>query len=161
MPDDEKRSSTHEATEPSAAGQGHVHHPGGSAEQADLPPAGAGYLDGCIYVSRPSGADPRLAELREIGLDRRWLAVARTIGVDSFLAAWKVLDEFTDETGETRMCIHRFREWRRVQRNREIRRLDQEGYSSREIRTEIQRRFRESLSKRHIDRIIAAGKIAA
>jgi hypothetical protein len=102
-----------------------------------------------------------LEELREIGLDRRWLAVARTIGVDSFLAAWKVLDEFTDETGETRMCIHRFREWRRVQRNREIRRLDQAGYSSHEIRTEIQRLYRESLSKRHIDRIIAAGKIAA
>lgn len=152
-----KRSPDHGIAEPQPGGPGQTDHPGGSAELAGVAGGGGGYLDGCTSTGPSSGVDPRLGELAGLGLDVRWLAVAHRIGVDAFLAAWQTLDEHSEEP---RVCVPRFRAWRRLQRNKAILWWHVLGTDKREIRRRIRRQYRESLSERHIDRIIAAGNIA-
>lgn len=161
MVSEQKRSPPREAQGGRTSSTEDDHSPGGSAEPGRLPARGGGYPDSCTPPEASSGDDPRLSDLRAIGLDRRWLDVARAIGVDAFLEAWRVLDSYSEESGETRLCIHRYRQWQRLQRNRLIQALADQRYLTPEIRRQVRARYRESLSRRHINRIIAEGRVAS
>lgn len=140
---------------------------GGRQRQAGLPEQGGGYLDICSSRSfkkkraRVARRDPRLDELRELGLGYRWLRIAERIGVDLFLEVWEILDEENAElpAGErepTRVRIPLFAGWRRLQRNRYIRALAGRGHRPAEIRRILIRETCERLTERHISRIISA-----
>jgi len=156
MPDRETRSSVDGIPCGDIIPRDQVRHPGGSAAPAEAPGEGGGYPDGCTTTEARSG-DPRLRELRDSGLDRRWLAVAERIGVDRFFEAWRVLSEHTDE-GQ-RLRVPKLDMWYRLERNEAIREWYQAGLEKRDIRRRVLRTYCERLSERHIARIIATSTI--
>lgn len=125
---------------------------------------GGGYLDICSSRNsrlRKSARDPRLEELAQIGLDARWLRIADVVGVDQFLEVWQILDEENidlppGEREPTRIRVPLFAGWMRLQRNKLVQALADEGRRPPEIRRIIRRTLCESLSERHITRIIGA-----
>jgi len=130
---------------------------------------GGGYLDICKATkigdqapdekNRPA-ADPRLAELRRMGLQRVWLDVAEVIGVDSFLVVWRIIDADPacsyDDT-VLRVPMRLYRTYLRYQRDRYIEALSAQGITPSDIRIRLERQMGETLSEAHIRRI-AAGK---
>ena len=143
---------------------------------APLPPGGGGDLKVCTAVDfqksargaeknaapAPIDEDPRLDELRRMGLQRVWINVAAEIGVDAFLAAWRVLDadpatQHTDTS--LRVSMRVYRSYLRYQRNRYIEALAAQGVSPPEIRKRLDRQLREQVSLRHISRIAGAAKL--
>lgn len=154
------------------------HGQGVGARHAPSPPSptGGGYLDVCTAVdfqkkargAEKSGAgaandaDPRLDELRRMGLQRVWINVAAAIGVDAFLAAWRVLDaDPSTQHNDTslRISLRVYRSYLRFQRNRYIEALAVEGVQPPEIRRRLERQLREQVSLRHISRIAGAAKL--
>lgn len=138
---------------------------GGRQSRDPLPTWGGGYLDICtdsrFQKTAPAGAaDPRLDELRQIGLPYRWLQVARAIGVDAFLVVWQILDqENHDATGQqisARVRVPMFSRYLKFQRNRYVRTLAESGRSPAEIRELVRTELCEELSERHIARIIGS-----
>lgn len=137
---------------------------GGRQQGRPVPGEGGGYLDVCISSGsrlKKSERDPRLDELEQIGLDVRWLRIAHVVGVDRFLEIWQILDEENidlppGERDPTRIRVPLFAGWMRLQRNKLVQALAEEGHRPPEIRRQIQRTLCESLSERHITRIIGA-----
>lgn len=156
MPMEQTRSSTSRMPDGDTDQVDQPDHPGGSAQPGQPRRGGGGYPDGCSTTGPVSGADPRLSELEQIGLDERWLETARRIGVDAFLEAWRTLDQHTDEG---RVCIPKFRAYERLQRNKAILQWRSDGVPKREIRKRVLRQYCERLSERHIDRILQGGTI--
>jgi len=138
---------------------------GGRHTDHPLPDRGGGYQDFYNSAGFPLNEkiDPRLIELREIGLSRAWLKVAETIGVDSFLAAWKVLDHQTKlvNPGQREVYVPLFSSYLRFQRNRFILALADQDVSVDQIRKMVRSSLCESISARHITRIIARFKLPA
>lgn len=143
---------------------------GGRQTSPAPPPRGGGYLDVCTAAKRreksraakKSGAeDPRMHELRRIGLSRLWLDIAETIGVDTFLLVWRLLDAdpctHQDYGSTLRIRLHSYATYMRYQRNRFIESLERQGKSPREIQRIILRDLGEKLSDRHIKRLLAGG----
>ena len=106
--------------------------PGVGARQAGdrAPGRGGGYLENCGPQNFQPADDPRMDELRRIGLPRAWLIVAETVGVDAWLEVWRRLSaaEFNTwvrrDTGGTRMPMLRsYDAYLRYQRNRYIQAL--------------------------------------
>lgn len=98
-----------------------------------------------------------------MGLPRLWLRVAETIGVEAFLAAWRVLDADPanhSERGDLELRLRPFRSYLRYQRNRYIEALASSSLSVKEIQVRIQRELGEQISQRHISRIGRRPKIA-
>ena len=63
------------------------------------PQAGGGGYQGTRGVSKFANfafgdRDPRIDELRTMGLQARWIRIAEAIGVDAFLAMWRILDSY-------------------------------------------------------------------
>lgn len=105
-------------------------------------------------------ADPRLAELEQMGLRAVHLRVARAIGVDAFLAAWKLYDEdegCRTDKGDLQISMRSYRSYLRYQRNRFIEALVAAGLTPKQIRARVRADLCESLHPRHISRI-ARGK---
>jgi len=131
--------------------------------QTDPRLAGGGYPETCTvlkFSARPPEAeknrDPRLNELQRIGLKRVWLDVAAEIGVDAFLAMWRILD--ADESsrhkeGFLQIHLKLYRSFLRYQRNRYIEALAAQGYKPIEIQHSLTRQLREPVSLRHISRL--------
>ncbi len=91
-----------------------------------------------------------------MGLPRTWLRVASAIGVDAFLAMWRILDsECGDiQPGEVlRVHLRRYRSYLRYQRNRLIESLYAEGKNPDEIKAHIRSVLSENVSPAHISRI--------
>lgn len=141
---------------------------GVGARQAPPPPAlgGGGYLDICTSANfwkksgppekNAAGRDPRLDDLRRMGLQRVWVDVAEEIGVDAFLRAWRIIDAdpACSSDGTTlRVPLRLYRTFLRFQRNRFIRALADLKHSPRDIKRRLSRQFGESVSLRHIKRI--------
>lgn len=125
-------------------------------------PGGGGYLDTCSILNfRARGAqkkrDPRLDELHQIGLQRVWLDVAETIGIDSFLAMWRILDttfqSTADDSGRIKVPMRAYRSYLKFQRNRYINTLTAMGLSAQEVREKVRQQLCESISLRHINRL--------
>lgn len=162
----EKRNSTggtgrtysDQALTPSKGAQG----VGGRQAEAPPPPGGGGYLDTCgFFKFRPPAEqkkrDPRLDELSAMGMPRTWLQVAEAIGVDAFLAMWRILD--ADETlrdGKENMVqayIRPYRSYLRFQRNRYIETLAALKVPCATIRDMLKRQLGEEISERHISNL--------
>ncbi len=97
------------------------------------PPQGGGYLE--IYTfselpirpseknraAQPPEKDPRLNQLREIGLNHIWQEVAAAIGYDNFIKMWEILDsheEIRRPDGGILTTLRSFRAQKRYQRDR-------------------------------------------
>lgn len=164
--DTEKRNSRDEINTERAS-------PGAAAEgvggrQADPPPpaGGGGYQDICRVLNFcGAGAqkkrDPRLDELRQMGLQRVWLDVAEAIGVDALLTLWRILDSDqanrVDDNGRVLVPIRTFSTYLRYQRNRYIETLSSMEIPPHEIRERVQRQLGEKISMTHLYRILARG----
>lgn len=126
-----------------------------------LPAGGGGYLNKCTVLNFEPDAeqkkrDPRLDELREMGLPRAWLEVGEAIGVDALMKTWRILDrdEFNhSENGRMLVPMRRYSTFLRYQRNRYIEALNSQGMKPKEIREKINAQLGEQLSICHILRI--------
>lgn len=138
-------------------------HLGVGGRQAEpLPPAGGGgYLDICTVLNfRPTAGaekkrDPRLDELRAMGLPGTWLQVADTIGFDAFMQMWRILDadESLHEDGRIKAYIRHYRSYLRYQRNRYIETLQALHVPCSLIREMLKHQLGEEISERHIFKI--------
>ena len=126
-------------------------------------PWGGGYPETCTvlkFSARPpeteKNRDPRLEELQRIGLKRVWLDVAEEIGVDAFLATWRILDaddSSRHKEGFLQIHLKLYRSFLRYQRNRYIEALTAQGYKPLDIQRCLMRQLREPVSLRHISRL--------
>lgn len=156
MSDSEKRSSDTETTPLGTP------DPGVGARRMDPPPPSGGgrYLD--IYnVSEAALAaqmrtqDPRLAELEDIGIRPDWLEIAGILGVDDFLIFWALIDRRFGIDMLCRLKLPKYSRYLKYHRNKRIVELKSAGINKHRIRRIITTEFRENVSIRHIDRILA------
>lgn len=138
---------------------------GVGARQLDphLPGGGGGYLSICtgsdfsVLVSEKK-IDPRIIELKEMGLGQRWLNIAYQIGFDNFMVVWRELDsdEFGDSGSERiRVWVPKFTRYLKFQRNRYILfRANDPDTTPEHIQKEIRKMLGESLSVPHIKRVM-------
>jgi len=130
----------------------------GGRQAAPPPPAGGGgYLDICsVFKFRAADdqrkRDPRLDELISMGLPRTWLQVAETIGIDAFLAMWRILDadESLHEDNMVQAHLRPYRSYLRFQRNRYIETLAALRVPCATIREMLKSQLGEEISERHI-----------
>lgn len=158
----EKRSPEHENAQPDLFADG----VGARQAAPPLSPRGGGYQETCTaqeFSTRPprpqKNRDPRLDELQKIGLKRVWLDVAEEIGVDAFLAMWRILDaddSSRHKEGFLQVHLKLYRSFLRYQRNRYIEALAALGYKPVEIQRSLARQLREPVSLRHISRLACA-----
>lgn len=135
---------------------------GGRQGPAPSPAGGGGYQNICTVLNfSPDGEqkkrDPRLDELREMGLQRVWLDVAEEVGVDAMLKTWRILDRAHSSGGdEGRFMVpmRSYGSYLRFQRNRYIEALNGLGLKPREIREKLNKQLCEQISIRHISRIL-------
>lgn len=120
---------------------------------------GGGYLNNCTdsesLLKGSEKIDPRIEELRRIGLHARWVGVAKRIGYDNFLEMWDELDASLDEESRKGFTIHKFKELKRFQRNRYIESLSQSKKAA-DIQQLVKDELGENLSKRQIARLMKA-----
>ena len=144
--------------------------PLGARQGFPAPPGGwGGSRDECTAPNSAVGraapradADPRIRELRRMGIGRVWIEVARAIGFEAFIAAWQVLDSLPDVVDERhRVCVPRFTTYLRFQRNELIRGMAARGHSRPQILQELRRQVGENLSEEHLSRILAAAETDA
>lgn len=122
-----------------------------------LPQRGGGYPDVCTIfgaaVPAPNAAgadDPRIDELRIVGIPRIWIRVARVIGFDAFVSMWQVLMQATHVDQRSRVVVPNYTRYLRFQRNRLIRQLVSEGHGVDEIREVVKQVTGEVVSESHI-----------
>ena len=104
---------------------------------------------------KPS-SDPRLDELKRMGLPRWFLRAAEELGTDAALAFWRILDgdpgNWHNDT-TLRVRLRPYRSYLRFQRNRFIEALAAQGLRPDEIRVRLRRQLGEDVSHRHITRL--------
>ncbi len=135
---------------------------GGRQGSTRPPRGGGGYQNKCTVLNFDASAaekkrDPRLEELREMGLQRVWLEVAEKIGVDAFLSVWRILDAdqtSIDNYGRLMVPIRAYSTYLRYQRNRYVEALNAMGYTPPEIRQKLKAQLCEEISIRHISRLV-------
>lgn len=101
-------------------------------------------------------ADRRFLDLVAMGLNSVWLKVAAEIGVDDFLAAWRILDAHPPHWHDTRglrMELRRYKAYIRFQRNRYITALHRRGIPIKEIRKCVDVAFGQQLTEQQLARI--------
>lgn len=146
----------------------HEHQPGVGARHKPTPtPArGGGYQQNCTDLkfseqktAAKKNRDPRLSELRNIGVKKVWLDVAEEIGVDAFLAMWRILDaddSSRHKEGFLQVHLKLYRSFARYQRNRYIEALAAQGLKPPDVQMRLVRQLREQVSLRHISRLACA-----
>lgn len=134
---------------------------GGRQSPLRLPAVGGGYQDVCTIFGAGAAAaaalraavdDPRIRELREVGIPRVWIRVARAIGFDAFVTMWQVLMKEEHVDDRCRVVVPNYGRYLRFQRNRLIRQLIAEGFGVDEIRVEVKKATGEDVSESHIRR---------
>jgi hypothetical protein len=94
-----------------------------------------------------------------------WLAVAREIGYDRFMAMWRILDRAVHLRSESESMIEvqlrRLSSFHRYQRNRFIESLVASGFGDKEIREMVRDQLGEKLSLSHISRLAGRRKVRA
>lgn len=122
---------------------------------------GGGYLDKCTVLNfspdvEQKKRDPRLDELREMGLQRVWLDVAEEIGVDALLKMWRILDRdqaSIGDDGRILVPIRSYSTFLRYQRNRYIESLSNMGMKAKQIREKLKEQLCENISIRRLNRL--------
>lgn len=120
---------------------------------------GGGYLSTCTILEFRASAhasDPRIDELRAMGMRKIWLDVAEIVGFDAFLAMWRRFEAepgaITDD-GRLELRLRSYRSYLRFQRNRFIASLHDAGLDDRAIQEKVKVSLRESLSLSHISTV--------
>lgn len=156
MTDYEKRNPT-QAVKPEGASP---HGVGGRHSSPPTCRVGGGYPDICTKKKREV-KDFQMADLHALRLQRHWLEIAVLIGVENFIAMWRVLCQEVDSRGDSqRIYIPRFSKYLRLQRNRVIMTLRSEGKKPKTIRKEYKAVTGQDVSIAHIWKIINQGKKA-
>lgn len=158
----EKRSSEREIVKPDTHQADLFNGVGGRHSPTHSPAGGGGYQNICTVLNfSPDGEqkkrDPRLDELREMGLQRVWLDVAEEVGVDAMLKTWRILDRAhasAGDEGRFMVPMRSYGSYLRFQRNRYIEALDALGLKPKEIRDKLSKQLCEQISIRHISRIL-------
>ncbi|MCV2349293.1 hypothetical protein [Paucibacter sp. Y2R2-4] len=144
-----------------------------TAHSPDKPDLFPGHLERAIVAQacktgpgapQRGQADPRHAELVDIGLSASWLSVARLVGYDDFVALWRAWSSdpsLRDRNHQIELRLRSVRSFDRYQRNRYIETLVAAGLKPREIYAMIKTELGETLSYRHLKRLAAAGKVPA
>lgn len=93
-----------------------------------------------------------------MGLQSYWLEVVDEIGVDAFLALWRILDRqqslWLEPSGSGCLVpLRRYDSYRRFLRNRWIESLHAAGCSVDEIRRRVADQIGDQLTERHIYRL--------
>lgn len=134
---------------------------GGSAEALRAPALGGGYQDVCTETgarvrapARP--ADPRLVELRRVGLPQPWPRVAALIGFDAFMTLWQALATVESAGSRDRIVMPKLSTYMRYQRNQVMRTFAAEGLSLEQIRERLSAITSDVPSVSHIRRILDA-----
>lgn len=105
-------------------------HPGVGGRHQEPPPAsqGGGYQTICNVSGGPLSAkaaaagDPRLRELRGMGMHPLWIIAAAEIGWDNFVRLWEAFSANTDMLdGRNRITLPSIETYRRFLRNEAIR----------------------------------------
>lgn len=158
MTDNESRSSSMKSTTSTDISKG----VGARHKATTIPPGGGGYLDiypDSEFSKKNDGHDPRLDELREIGLPKPWLDIAGEIGFDALLSVWHKLSSYaSDQDNRHYVYVPRFSRWTRRQRNMTITALSATGLSNKLIQAKIVDQVGEFVSIAHIKRIISQSK---
>ena len=128
-----------------------------------LPGVGGGYQDSCSGAGAavgPPGAggaarDPRIEELRRVGIGRVWIRVAESVGFEAFLLVWQVLasdDSVQDE--RSRVLVPSPTRYQLHQRNLLIKTLASEGVEVPAICDRVNRELGENLSPKRVKRLL-------
>lgn len=91
-----------------------------------------------------------------MGLARTHLQVAAEIGVDAFLAMWRIYDgdqAYCTDKGDLEIRMRPYRSYLRYQRNRFIEALIAQGLTQGEIQKRVKEDLCEKVSTRHISRV--------
>ncbi len=146
----------------------------GGRRRSDRTPVVRGrYPDVCnvfeidLGVKKTSGADPRLAELAQMGLADYWLQVADYLGFDAFLGMWRILDAnrnsipASNRSGGNSMAptLRTYSNYLRFQKNRFVETLAAQGIEPKEIQKRVATQLCESISLVHIRRLTQKAKI--
>ena len=160
MDDDDKRSSINEMHLDTPSTTEAPTGVGGRHKQSQPPVGVGGYLDICnisdfSFTATIRKVDPRLQELKDMGIGNTWLRIAEVVGFEAFMGIWMILGE--DESIRIRMPP--FSKYQRFQRNQLIKRMADEGLRREQIKKNIKKILCEDVSLRHIERICAKSKI--
>lgn len=159
----QKRSSLAGMTATTARMDGVVGGVGGRQEESQVSDRGGGYQDICTLYGSPLGppGDPAaaIAELRQMGLAPVWIRLAEAIGFEKFLITWQTLDAANlsrppADQSNVRVLVPMFSTYLRFRRNQFIRLLDSQGHDPKAIRTAVKTRLGETISLRHIKRLL-------
>lgn len=146
----------------------------GGRRRSDRPPVVRGrYLDVCnvfeidVGVKKSACADPRLAELAQMGLADYWLQVADYLGFDAFLGMWRILDAnrnsipASNRSGGNSMAptLRTYSNYLRFQKNRFVETLAAQGVEPKEIQKRVASQLCETISLVHIRRLTQKAKI--
>lgn len=124
---------------------------------------GGGYLDAYPVSELPDEAkknrarDPRLDELRAMGMHHCWQKVAAEIGMDAFLAMWRILDseeQWRHPKGGLELTLRRYRSYEHHQRDAYIKQLANIGLSALDVRKRLTDALGVSLEVKRIKEVI-------
>ena len=134
--------------------------PGGSASNPRPAQHGGGYQHICTKTGPALGAapspaaDPRLKELRRVGLPQPWPRVAALLGYDDFMRLWQALATVDNLGGRDRVVWPKLSTYLRYQRNLFMRTLAADGHSVEQIRDQLGAITSDVPSLSHIKRLI-------
>lgn len=141
---------------------------GGRQGQPPTPTQGGGWLN--VYTPfkprlgglKKIARDPRLDELRQMGLHATWQRVAEEIGVDAFLAMWRIVDkeeQWHHVKGTLVIPLRHYASYTKFQRNQFINDLFDTGLSMEQIRRRLLTAYGETVDSSHITRIVKKHRI--
>lgn len=117
---------------------------------------GGGYLQNCTIfkpLDTQTERDPRIDELKKMGLHIAWIRVAEEIGFDNFLKMWRVIDgeeKFQDERYGLLMSLRRYNSYKRHQRYIYIMNCYKSGHDYEKIAKKINSAFCEKVAKSYV-----------
>lgn len=146
---------------------------GGRRRSGRTPVVRGRYQDVCnvfeidVGVKKSAVADPRLAELAQMGLADYWLQVADYLGFDAFLGMWRILDAnrnsipASNRSGGNSMAptLRTYSNYLRFQKNRFVETLAAQGVEPKEIQKRVSSQLCETISLVHIRRLTQKAKI--
>ena len=136
--------------------------PGARHGRPDAPTRGGGSPVNCkgskVAIQRgaaaPAAEDPRIADLRRMGLNAVWCDVAASIGFEAFVETWRILANSESVLDDRmRIAVPSFSNFLRYQRNELIRSLVGAGFGLSEIQTALAKR-RENITPNRLKKLI-------
>lgn len=128
-----------------------------------LSPAGGGYLSICMpfEFSVPDDKkifdDPRIGQLKAMGLRGPMIKVAQAIGFEAFMAMWQIFDAepvYSDHgPSALRITMPPYRSWKRYQRNRYMEHLLLAGFSNDEVQDRLEKQLHIDLEGTSVRRL--------